>query len=93
MSGIVFERPVAISPSEHETMEQIAFTKPGTPVERAWADLCDEIENERVEEVIAGLGGWERMIETPITFRDFTAAYYDSEAGALCSIRRNGGRS
>jgi hypothetical protein len=74
-----------------QAAEQIAFTKPGTPVERAWADLCDEIENERVEQVIAGLGGWERMIETPITFRDFTAAYCDSEAGAACSIRRKAG--
>jgi hypothetical protein len=71
-----------------QAAEQIAFTKPGTPVERAWADLCDEIENERVEQVIAG---WERMIETPITFRDFTAAYCDSEAGAACSIRRKAG--
>jgi hypothetical protein len=88
MAHIAFDR----KPAEATEPAPIAFMTPKTPVERAWADLCDEVANERVEEVIAGLGGWERMIETPITFRDFTAAYYDSEAGAACSIRRNGAR-
>jgi hypothetical protein len=87
MAHIAFDR----KPAEATEPAPIAFMTPKTPVERAWADLCDEVANERVEEVIAGLGGWERMIETPITFRDFTAAYCDSEAGALCSIRRKAG--
>jgi hypothetical protein len=89
MTGIIFERSGVTTAAESAP---IAFLTPKTPVEQAWADLCDEIENERVERVIACLGGWEHMIVTPITFRDFTAAYYDSEDGALCSCKRRGTR-
>jgi hypothetical protein len=88
MAHVVFEQ--AIEPVVEPAA--IAFLTPKTPCEQAWADLCDEIENERVETVIACLGGWEHMIETPITFRDFTAAYYDTEDGALCSCKRRGAR-
>jgi hypothetical protein len=65
MAHIAFDRV----PVETTESAPIAFLAPKTPVEQAWADLCDEIENARVETVIACLGGWERMIETPITFR------------------------
>jgi hypothetical protein len=87
MTGVVFERDTsAVEPAA------IAFLTPKTPCEQAWADLCDEIENERVETVIACLGGWEHMIVTPITFRDFTAAYYETEPGAYSNRAKAGAR-
>jgi hypothetical protein len=69
----------------------MAFQKPGTPCERAWADLFNEIPNERVEQVIASLGGWEVMIDRPITFRQFSEAFNDSEPGT-CSVWKAGSR-
>jgi hypothetical protein len=54
---------------------RIAFVTPRTPIEQAWADLCDGNENADVERVMASIGGWEAWAETPLPYLCFVGAF------------------
>lgn len=59
-----------------------------TPVERAWADLCDGKENAEVERVMASIGGWEAWADVPLTMLAFTGAFNgEPEHAARCLAR------
>lgn len=71
-----------------ESKVAMAFQKPGTPCERAWADLCDEVENPRVETIMLCLGGWDAWANRPLEYRAFTEAFNDTEEGARSQWKR-----
>jgi hypothetical protein len=51
----------------------VAFITPGTPIEQAWADLCDERENALADRVATACGGWDAWCTGPVTYGVFVA--------------------
>jgi hypothetical protein len=86
MTGIVFERPPVADPTDQAVVTVRDDDR--TPVEQAWADLCDEKENAEVERVMASIGGWEAWAETPLTLLAFTGAFNGDPAAAMRARER-----
>jgi hypothetical protein len=60
-----------------------------TPVERAWADLCDCKDNPDVERVMASIGGWGAWAETPLTLLAFTGAFNGDVSAAERALAKH----
>jgi muramoyltetrapeptide carboxypeptidase LdcA involved in peptidoglycan recycling len=57
------------------TIETAKETVHRSPVERAWADLCDCKDNPDVERVMASIGGWGAWAEVELPYLAFVGAF------------------